>query len=394
MIDTIILTLPMHHFKVLNPALFQPDARWLYSAPYIPQVNWVCKCVQNATKEDERNHIYKPRLTFIRRWDGQKWVITLKVEFSIPKLIFWNNFDELSDDEFMYVIKTLNEKLISMGIEVIKGKLEQSIVTTIHYWKNIVLHDFTTVSRVLSLIAKTNISERFDTGQTDYQNGWELFRLHTKSFQIIIYDKIADLSKTQSRAVEKDSRAINYQMSLFENIQKNEVKNNKKGFEVLRLEIRFMNKQKLKSLFRDLKISMGEPFTLRDAFSMENARKIIQHHWNLLMIDLKMLEFLEMKSIDRWNMILQKAGNKTPTKILALAMLSELLANNDFRTVRRQFEARYSKRSLKRLYDEFSGIHSNSNCFTFIPIINEALKNYNPLKINKYMYTDVNNSKL
>ena len=107
-----------------------------------------------------------------------------------------------------------------------------------------------------------------------------------------------------------------------------------------------------------------------------------------------MLEFLEMKSIDRWNMILQKAGNKTPTKILALAMLSELLANNDFRTVRRQFEARYSKRSLKRLYDEFSGIHSNSNCFTFIPIINEALKNYNPLKINKYMYTDVNNSKL
>lgn len=394
MIDTIILTLPMHHFKIINPALFQPDARWLYSAPYIPQVNGVCKCVQNATKEDERSHIYKPRLTFIRRWDGQKGVITLKVEFSIPKLIFWNNFDELSDDDFMHVVKTLNEKLINMGIEVIKGKLEQSIVSTIHYWKNIVLNDFTTVSRVLSLIAKTNISERFDTGQTDYQNGWELFRLHTKSFQIVIYDKIADLSKTQNRAVEKDSRAINYQMSLFENIQKNEVKNNKKGFEVLRLEIRFMNKQKLKSLFRDLKISMEEPFTLQDAFSMENARKIIQHHWNLLMIDLKMLEFLEMKSIDRWNLILQKASNRTPTKILALAMLSELLANNDFRTVRRQFEARYSKRSLKRLYDEFSGIHSNSNCFTFIPIINEALKNYNPLKINKYMYTDVNNSKL
>jgi hypothetical protein len=51
------------------------------------------------------------------------------------------------------------------------GKLEKAIVSTIHYGKNIILQDHTSVSRVLSLIAKTSISNRFDTAQTDYKNG-------------------------------------------------------------------------------------------------------------------------------------------------------------------------------------------------------------------------------
>ena len=79
------------------------------------------------------------------------------------------------------------------------GKLEKAIVSTIHYGKNIVLDDYTSVSKVLSLVAKTKISERLDVGKTEYQNGGELFRLHTKTFQIVLYDKIADLRKSEAR---------------------------------------------------------------------------------------------------------------------------------------------------------------------------------------------------
>lgn len=394
MLDTIILTLPIHHFRILNSGLFQPDSKWMNAQPYIAQINGVRKCVQNPTKEDERNGIYKPRLTYIRRWDGVDGRYTLKIEFSVPKLLFSNNFDELSDADFPRVIRALKEKLLDMWVQVIDGKLEKAIVSTIHYGKNIILHDYSSVSRVLSLISKTNVSNRFDTAQTDYQNWWDLFRIHSKTFQIVFYDKIADLNKSQDRWVDKDMKKINYQMSLFEDIQRSESKNKHKSFDVLRFEIRFMNSIKRKAIFKELKIPIEEPFTFRDAFCMENARKILEHHWNNIMIDLKMLEFLEMQPIDRWNQIMQSPTKRTPTKVLALAQLAELLSNNAHREVRKQFESKYSWVSLKRLYNELKEFQGKENTFTFIPIINEALKTYNPLQIKKYLYTDVNNSKL
>lgn len=394
MLDTIVLTLPIHHFRILNSDLFQPNARGMYTPPYIAQVNWVRKCVQNPTKEDERMWVYKPRLTYIRRWDGKTEHYSLKIEFSAPKLLYWNNFDELSDQDFPLLIKALKEKLLDMWVQVIDGKLEKAIVSTIHYGKNIILHDYSSVSRVLSLISKTNISNRFDTAQTDYKNGWDLFRIHSKTFQMVLYDKVADLKKSHDRWEDKDMRKINYQLSLFDDIQRSENKNNHRSFDVLRFEIRFMNKQKLKAIFKELKIPMEDAFTFQDAFCMENARKILEHHWNIIMIDLKMLEFLEMQSTDRWIQIMQSPKKRTPTKVLALAQLAELLSNNAHREVRKQFESKYSWVSLKRLYNELKEFHGKENTFTFIPIINEVLKTYNPLQIRKYLYTDVNNSKL
>lgn len=394
MLDTIVLTLPIHHYRILNSELFQPNARGMHTPPYIAQVNWVRKCVQNPTKEDERLWIYKPRLTYIRRWDGKSEHYSLKIEFSVPKLLYGNNFDELSDDDFPLLMKVLKEKLLDMWVQVIDGKLEKAIVSTIHYGKNIILHDYSSVSRVLSLISKTNISNRFDTAQTDYKNGWDLFRIHSKTFQIVLYDKIADLNKSQDRGEDKDMKKINYQMSLFDDIQRNESKEHRKSFDVLRFEIRFMNKQKLKSIFKELKIPFEEPFTFQDAFRMEYARKILEHHWNILMIDLKILEFVEMQPIDRWNQIMQSSKKRTPLKVLALAQLAEMLSNNAYRAVQNQFEAQYSRKTMKRLYDELKEFQGKENTFTFIPIINEALKTYNPLQIKKYLYTGVNNSKL
>jgi hypothetical protein len=135
---------------------------------------------------------------------------------------------------------------------------------------------------------------------------------------------------------------INYQMSLFDDIQRSESKNNHKSFDVLRFEIRFMNSIKRKAIFKELKIPIEEPFTFQDAFCMENARKILEHHWNIIMIDLKTLEFVEMQSIDRWNQIMQSPKKRTPTKVLALAQLAEMLSNNAYREVRKQFESQYS----------------------------------------------------
>lgn len=371
MIDTIQLTLPAHHFKVLNPALFQPNANLIRTTK---------KCVQNPTKEDEKNGVYKPRLTYTQVWNGKQEAYRLKIEFSIPKLLFGNNFDELSDDDFPRVVQTLKDALFDMGVEVSEEGLERATVSTIHYGKNIILNDYTSVSRVLSLINKTNISKRFDTNRTEYINGGELLRFHTNSFQMVLYDKIADLKQTRHRAVEKDMRGVNCPASFFEEKRK-EAKARDQSFEVLRLEIRFMNSVKRKTVFDALNIPNGTPFAFRDAFCAEHARRIVEHHWKPIEAELKTLELSEMKPIDLLNRILREGGDKTPTKTLALVGLAATLSDNDNRTVRKQLEAKHGKRSIDRLYKELSGFQGKENIFTFVPIINEVLKIYRPLRI-------------
>lgn len=135
---------------------------------------------------------------------------------------------------------------------------------------------------------------------------------------------------------------INYQLALFKDIQRSESKNKHNSFEVIRFEIRIMNTVKRKAIFKELKIPIEDPFTFKDAFCMENCRKILEHHWNNIMIDLKMLEFLEMQPTDRWNQIMQSPKKRTPTKVLALAQLAEMLSNNAYRDIQKQFESQYS----------------------------------------------------
>lgn len=393
MLDTIILTLPIADFRIINTTLFTPNAQGIRTAPYIPRIRGVRECKQYPTQADTKAGNYKPRLSYTSRWDGKRETLSLKMEFSIPKLLWSNNYDELSDEDFPQVLETLENKLLEMGVRVSAGKLEKAVVSTIHYGKNIVLSDYTSVNYVLSMIAKTNISHRFDTAQSDYGNGGGLFRMHTKSFQIVLYDKIADLKKSQSRGVEKDSREINYQMSIFDEIRTSEIKKHK-SFDVLRMEIRFMNKVKLKSIFAKLKIPHGEPFTFQQAFCMEHAREIVKYHWDQMRDELKTLECREITAMDRFARVLQYSQDLTPTTSYAVAMLWELTVNEDFRTIRAQFEAKYNPRSLTRLREKLKEIQGAGSTEGYIGIIDRALKKYQPLKIKDYSYTGVNSNQL
>ncbi len=174
MIDTVLITLPIHRIRIRNPEYFEPNAKWLWEAPFIPFSNHIAKCVQNPTKEDLRMKIYKPRLTFIKSVNNGNMNINLRIELSLPKLLFWNNFDELKDDDFSKILGKLKNKLENMGIITEEKYIAEGQVSTIHYSKNIVFTDFTSVSSIINTVSKINASKIFDLGQTDYSNWWEL----------------------------------------------------------------------------------------------------------------------------------------------------------------------------------------------------------------------------
>src|SRR5262249_12670560 len=149
MLDTVVLTLDRRHFEVLLPERFSPSAKGLLLPPYYPlgfRGNFIC--VQNPTKADLHAGRYLPRLTLARRKISTGFALTLRIEFSAPKLILGNNFDELESDDFPKVLIALHRKLADMGIRVSRDELQKARVSAIHYSKNIAFTDYTTCSMV------------------------------------------------------------------------------------------------------------------------------------------------------------------------------------------------------------------------------------------------------
>ncbi|MDP2637546.1 MAG: hypothetical protein Q8P26_00600 [Candidatus Levybacteria bacterium] len=196
----------------------------------------------------------------------------MKIEFSVPKLIFGNNFDEVEEVNFEDIIKMLKIKLRQMGVLIFEKFLVNAPVSAIHYSKNILLTDYSTPYTYLSIISKSNINQRLDLNQTDFRNEGHSLKFRANSFEVAFYDKLKDLDKartSEKRAEEKDN-AI--QLNLFET---NLIKI-RKPFEVLRMEVRLNKKYKIIQILKAIAVD-SEP-TFQALFKKDIAQKVLLHY--------------------------------------------------------------------------------------------------------------------
>ncbi len=138
MIDTIVLTLRKDTFSILDHNRFSPSTEGLYNPSSYYRLggraNLICK--QNPTVTELRNGNYKPRLTVTKRMNKyHQFEITLKIEFSIPKLLFGNNFDELEDTDFSLVISKLKQRLADMGVSVLEPVLADAPISLLYIFQ-------------------------------------------------------------------------------------------------------------------------------------------------------------------------------------------------------------------------------------------------------------------
>ena len=131
MIDTIVLTFTSNMYRITEPDKFRPSARWIEN-PSLMSCDIRSK--QNTTKKELSRGIYKPSLT-LSNCIGPSGLgdIMLKVELSLPKLLFGNNFQELQYKNFSLITKKLVEKLERMGVQVNEDALAHANVSAIHY---------------------------------------------------------------------------------------------------------------------------------------------------------------------------------------------------------------------------------------------------------------------
>jgi hypothetical protein len=273
MLDTVVLTLERPQFDVLTPDRFSPSANGLLVPPYYKlgaRGNFIC--VQNPTKADLDAGRYLPRLTLAKRKVATGFAMTLRIEFSAPKLVFGNNFDELDSHDFPKVITALHQALSTMGIRTSRKLLLNARVSAIHYAKNIIFTDYTTCSMVISELDLIDLNGRLDLSHTDYRNEGHAVRYHANSFEVTFYDKRKDLERarySEKRAIERDYGA---QLEMFCGLD-----SVPKQLEVLRMEVRLGTRAKISSVLKHAGIDVE--LTFDALFDRTIAKRALMQFW-------------------------------------------------------------------------------------------------------------------
>ncbi len=273
MIDTVALTLKQHMFAILEHDEFAPSASLVYK----PGKRQFIRCYRNPTSKELKQGKYIPRLTLT----GRPINTTLRVELSVPKFLYGNNFDEVTEKDFSTLIEKLRHTLEQIGVNVYSGYLEKANVSLIHYGKNIVLTDYTTPATYINELCKADIPKMYDFNKTDYRNGGQIIKFRANTFEFAIYDKVADLRRAKTsdkRSEEKDS-AI--QLSLLNKFNSKSNRENK-PFEVVRLEARLNNRRKIRQILKKIGQNQVE-LTFQSLFNKTIARKVVLYYLNYIL---------------------------------------------------------------------------------------------------------------
>lgn len=370
MLDTVILTIPEKEYTITDPGRFQPNADYIRKC-------YLVKGVNNPTLQEKSDGIYRPRLTIMRRpaslHYGQD--IPLRIEFSAPKLLFGNNIDELEEKDFDSIVATLRYRMKKMGVETTADAIQKAKVSAMHVSKNIRLKEYTS-RHVIGEIGKVNVNRKIDIGMTRFKNSGKALYFHTNTSQFVLYDKIADMDRQKGRAADKDQ--TQKQFEIFDQLQ-----TSKNDIEILRLEVRLSNPQKLNSILKQL--GYKQPPTFEYIFNKELCQKIMRLYWSGIVSKQNYFLFDTDNSPQK---LLRKiiAGYDTgPKQYIYLVGLKTLCKDADgIRGLRLCLEKNCSPKTWSRIakdFDILNSLNSGRDYQGWLKQINYDIDEFKTLKL-------------
>lgn len=366
MIDTIILTVPRENFSVLaDEGRLGTD--WELSGKTAMYEKWV----RNPKRAHKETGNYYPRITGYRR---NKTSESARIEFSIPKLIFGNNLDEVCDADFPLIVSTLRERLLELGIVMTEKVIRSAKVLAFHPSKNIPLSDGYTSSLALRELSKINLAKRFDLNKSDFRNSGQSLQGYTAAHSLVFYDKIADLAKPEKRAIDKDQTV--QQPSLFQEIQKKTPE-----LEVLRMEVRLSRKQKMNEVLKKLGRAIDPTF--EDVFSKYLCKIIVADYWASFVTD-KNLFLFDLGSSPPQILRRLLAGGVKPKEAIYLIGLTILSREEGgIREVRAVIEKKHGTRGWYRVAEGLKRLNMKSKqkqCHSWVRQVTAVLEKFDSFR--------------
>jgi len=346
MLDTVILTVPLGSFRA-NSEMFTPNADILKT-----RGNYLVKCMNNPTANDKKQGIYKPRLTLMKRMTRNGIECPLKIEFSVAKMLYGNNVEEVEEQDFPKVVSALARSLQTMGVTVSEENLRKAKVSGFHPSKNVELSGGYTSSFVITELHKIDVSQKMDLNRDSFRNSGHSLQFYTNSHSLVIYDKVQDLKKPDKRAMDKDQNAL--QRSLFEPLTKKGT-----GKQILRIEARLVKKVKMNATLK--RLGFTENPTFEDVFKKDLCQSVLLDYWEEL-ITSKNLFLFDVESSPKKTLeaIFKNRPNISPKEALYLVGL-RVMSKEGIRDTRAIVERYATPRTWYRIaedlpfLDEISG---------------------------------------
>jgi hypothetical protein len=350
-------------------------------APYYPlgaRGNFAC--VQNPTKADLAAGRYSPRLTLVKRKVRGGFALTLRIEFSAPKLLFGNNFDELTARDFEPVLAALHRSVAAMGIRVGIDTLRGANVSAIHYSKNMAFTDFTTCSMVMSELKLIDLDPRLDLSNTDYRNEGHAIRYHANSYEVTFYDKLRDLDKarySEKRAIERD---YGPQLHLFDDRGAFP-----KQLEVLRMEVRLGARARILGVVKP--IEPGTEPTFAALFNPWIAKAALMRFWKAIRSQVPLIEGASAQRPEDLLACLaaDANGRARPGALLQQLGTLALVRSVGFRGASALMARHCSARSWQRYKRQMKALSlAAPRGFSALRRVDEALDRFEPLRIRDF----------
>ncbi len=330
----------------------------------------------NPSKGYKKAGVYQPRMTYIERPVTGGRTYSLAIELSLPKLMYGNNFSELTDFDFDAITKKLSELLrTTYNIWLLPDMLAKSDIGRIDYSKNIVFADNTPVSTILGSMSTADISKTYDVQKTDFKNGGHIWHIHTNSLDVAMYDKVADLKQekvSSKRSHEKDGYA---QMSILESLERN------RSITVARYEVRLNGVRKIRAELKAVGFLDG--ITFCELYSTDLARKILLSHWTKVFAKIPKA-LLDTDTPEQLLLNIAKANPDIKAREALAIMGMKLLANEtDERYLRNLLEGLFTPSQYRRLKGKSREPPKATQLRTLIKIT-DTITTMTPVRIEDY----------
>jgi len=361
MIDTIAITLKDKEFRILNSEKFLPIST---------NTNFAKFALNRSAKSDH----YQPKITFYKRGPRNE----LKVEFSAPKLLHGNNFDELDDSDFDLLVGKLSSLLREMGVEVYPYWIRKADVSKVDYSKNIILSDFWKSSMIINELQKIDMTKRLDIQHRDYRNSGHTVYYHCNSYELVFYDKIKDLQQSKispKRALDKTG---SIQLSLLDEIEKS-----KKPVEVLRFEIRLGKRIKIKSLFNKLEIK--NDLTFQSIFNKSVSKSVLNYYWNEIYSNISLAQIKDSDNLSVVQKILETKKMK-PIKALGIVMALRIIQEDGAEELKKLFKRHTSSNTFGSLKKDILSLNLPKNIkVQGLQQVNQQIDEFRSVKMAEYL---------
>lgn len=270
-IDTITLTLYPSDFVILRPGDFTPNTNRINEMkPWDMGKGKYMRATRNPSKQDNEIAGYLPYITYCKALRAGGLAVELRIQFSAPKLLYGNSFDELLETDFDLLYQRLFDGLKYYGIRLFKGMdaLVNAKVAAIHFSKNFPLNNYITAREAIMEIQKCDVTSWRDVSQSDYVNNGHGFKTHSQYYELAFYDKLAEYNKGKRNQPIFD-KDLQLQMDLFGN------KETIRPFEVIRMEARLNNAKTIKTALKKAGFD-GRDVTLKSLCQKDVSQAVLK----------------------------------------------------------------------------------------------------------------------